>query len=92
MGAGITMGSQFLPGYVKTFSVICPVTDVRVFVELSDSPEMRLLRNELDCPLIEGIAHNPGIVPEAYMEDRLIVICSVEKGLEAGPYSLPGGI
>jgi len=84
IGASITIGSQFLPGYVKAFSRICPETDVRVTVEQSDRLEQKLLANELDCALIEGIAHDPSIVSEAYMEDHLSVICSVEQGWEQG--------
>ncbi len=84
VGASITIGSQFLPGYVKAFSEICPDIDVRVTVEQSDRLERKLLANELDCALIEGIAHDPHIVSEAYMEDYLSVICSTQKGWKQG--------
>jgi len=84
VGASITIGSQFLPGYVKAFSEICPEIDVRVTVEQSDRLERKLLTNELDCALIEGIAHDPHIVSEAYMEDHLSVICSTQKGWQQG--------
>lgn len=84
VGASITIGSQFLPGYVKAFSELCPETDVRVTVEQSDRLEQKLLNNELDCALIEGIAHDPHIVSEAYMEDSLSVICSPGMGWTQG--------
>lgn len=80
VGASITIGSQFLPNYVKTFSEICPGIDVRVTVEQSERLEQKILANELDCALIEGIAHDPNIVSKAYMEDHLSVICAAEKG------------
>lgn len=80
IGASITIGSQFLPNYVKAFSELCPGLDVRVTVDQSERLEQKILANELDCALIEGIAHDPNIVSEAYMEDHLSVICGTDKG------------
>ena len=84
IGASITIGSQFLPNYVKAFSELCPELDVRVTVEQSERLEQKILANELDCALIEGIAHDPNIVSEAYMEDHLSVICRRDKGWKQG--------
>lgn len=84
VGASITIGSQFLPGYVKAFSEACPGIDVRVTVEQSERLEQKLLANELDCALIEGVAHDPNIVSEPYMEDHLSVICAAENGWTQG--------
>ncbi len=84
VGAGITIGALSMPGYVKAFSKICPGVDVRVFVEQSDRLEQKILANELDCALVEGIFHDPRIVSEAYAKDRLVVLCSVEKGWTQG--------
>ena len=84
IGASITIGSQFLPCYVKAFTEVCPGIDVRVTVEQSESLERKILANKLDCALIEGIAHNPNIISEAYMEDYLSVICAPNKGWSQG--------
>ncbi len=84
VGASITIGSQFLPAYIKEFSLIYPETDVRVVIDQSDRLEKRILDNELDCALIEGIVHDPSVVSEAYMEDYLSVIAPVEKGWKNG--------
>lgn len=84
IGASITIGAQFLPSYVKAFSELCPEIDIRVTVEQSERLEQKLLANEIDFALIEGIAHNPSIVSEAYMEDYLSVICAVGKGWKQG--------
>lgn len=84
IGASITIGSQFLPSYVKAFSELCPGLDVRVTVEQSERLEHKILANELDCALIEGIAHDPNIVSEAYMKDHLSVICGTDKGWTQG--------
>lgn len=84
VGASITIGSQFLPGYVKAFSEVCPGIDIRATVEQSERLEQKLLANELDCALIEGIAHHPDLHAQAYMEDHLAVICSPEMGWKPG--------
>lgn len=84
IGASITIGSQFLPRYVKAFTEICPELDVRVTVDQSERLEQKIMANELDCALIEGIAHDPNIVSEAYMEDHLSIICSRDKGWKQG--------
>ena len=84
IGASITIGSQFLPRYVKAFTEICPGLDVRVTVDQSERLEQKIMANELDCALIEGIAHDPNIVSEAYMEDHLSVRCSRDKGWKQG--------
>ncbi len=84
IGAGITIGSQFMPGYVKAFSDLCPGIDVRVVVEQSDRLEQKIAENALDFALVEGIPHHPRIISEAYMEDRLVVISSAQKGWKMG--------
>ena len=84
LGASITIGSQFMPSYVKSFSKLCPGIDVRVFVEQSEILEQKILSNELDCALTEGIPHNPKIISKPYMEDHLVVFCSADKGFKNG--------
>ena len=84
VGASITIGSQFLPGYIKAYSEICPGIDVRVIVEQSDSLEHKILTNALDFALIEGIPRDPRIIAEAYMQDQLCVLCSPDKGWKQG--------
>ncbi len=84
VGASITVGSQFLPNYVKAFYSRYPGAEVKVLVAPSDELEQKILKNELDFALIEGIAHNPSLVSEAYMEDRLTVICPANSSFHAG--------
>ena len=84
VGASITIGSQFMPGYVKAYSDICPGIDVRVVVEQSDTLEHKILTNALDFALIEGIPRDPRIIAEAYMQDQLSVLCSADKGWKQG--------
>lgn len=48
VGASITIGSQFLPGYVKAFSGPCPGIDVRAPIDQGERLEKKLLDNELE--------------------------------------------
>lgn len=84
VGASITIGSQFLPGYIKAYSEICPGIDVRVIVEQSESLEHKILTNALDFALTEGIPRDPRIIAQAYMQDQLCVLCSPDKGWKQG--------
>lgn len=84
IGASITIGSQFLPSYVKAFSQMHPDVDVRVTIAQSDCLEQKLFANELDFALIEGIAHDSNIISESYMDDYLSIICSAEKDWQQG--------
>ncbi|WP_075877373.1 LysR family transcriptional regulator [Merdibacter massiliensis] len=76
IGSSITIGSQFLPNYVKEFYNIYPNTNVKVQIGPSDQLEKKILNNELDFALIEGVVHNHDFISEEYMEDCLTVICS----------------
>lgn len=80
VGASLTIGSQFLPHYVKTFSQRQPGTQVQVVVSSSDTLERALMSNKLDFALIEGISHNPAMHMEEYMEDQLSIIASPQSG------------
>lgn len=84
VGASITIGSQFLPSYVKAFYNRYPGTEVRVLVAPSDELEQRILTSELDFALIEGVAHHPSILSEEYMEDHLTVICPANGYFQNG--------
>lgn len=84
VGASITIGSQFLPSYVKAFYHRHPGTEVQVIISSSDKLEQALMCNKLDFALIEGISHNPAMHIEEYMEDRLSIIASPKEGFRQG--------
>lgn len=84
VGASITIGSQFMPNYVKAFHNLYPGTKVKVTVSPSDQLERQILRNELDFALIEGIPHTPSFISEEYMEDHLAVICPAKGSFTQG--------
>ena len=78
VGASISIGSMLLPGYVKAFRETHPDTTVKVKINRSDRLEQALSDNSIDFALIEGVVHDPALVCEDYMEDRLAVIVSPE--------------
>ena len=81
VGASLTIGSRFLPAYVRAFRASRPQLEIRAFVAPSDRLEEKLLRGELDLALVEGIIHSQALVSEPYMEDRLEVVCAKDSSL-----------
>lgn len=84
IGASITIGSQFLPNYVKAFYSRYPGTEVKAVIGPSELLEQKILDNRLDFALIEGVTHGSSLMSEAYMEDFLTVICPVNSGFRPG--------
>ena len=84
IGASITIGSQFLPSYVKAFESRRPGTEVKVFVRPSEQLEQDLLNNELDFALLEARTRLDALVAEEYMEDSLAVICPADGSFVQG--------
>lgn len=74
VGASITIGSQFMPSYVETFSKLNPGADVRVLIAPSDELEEKIISNELDLALVESFLHHEHMVAQPFMEDSLVVI------------------
>lgn len=79
VGASITIGSQFLPYYVKAYHNRYPGTEVKALIAPSEQLEKKIIDNELDFALIEGVAHSEALISEAYMEDQLAVICPASE-------------
>lgn len=83
-GASLTIGSMFLPGYVRDFGAVCPGVQVRALVAPSDELEQKILAGALDIALIEGSVHSGALVSRAYMRDRLTLIASPGSGFAPG--------
>ncbi len=76
IGASITIGTHLMPQYVSTFLKSHPQASIEVFIGSSDIIEKKILQNDLDFAFIEGTIHSDNIICDAYMKDRLAVICS----------------
>ncbi len=75
VGASITIGTHYMPTLVKQFAAAHPNADVRVLVSSSETIENKVLDNELDFALIEGIAHAPQLEKWEWMQDKLVAVC-----------------
>jgi len=83
MGASITIGNCILPALIEEFTKILPDVKVQVVIENSYAIEQKVLSNELDFALIEGITHNDSILFEPFMDDELVCICGKEHPLSS---------
>jgi len=81
VGSSITIGSYLLPQYVNRFYEQFPLIKVQVIIDNSEEIEKRIMTNEIDFGLIEGITHNPQIKSEKFMEDELVLICGTNHPL-----------
>lgn len=75
IGASLTIGTRFLPGYVKAFREKFPNAHVRALVAPTEILENKILKNELDLALIEGIPSSSFLQAESYLKDSLAVVC-----------------
>lgn len=74
VGSSVTIGSQFMPGYVEEYAKTHPNIDTQVLIGPSDLIEKKILKNELDFALVESPVHENNLVAEQYMEDYLVII------------------
>ena len=81
IGASITIGNYYLPGYVREMAGRWPQTTVRAFIENTGTLEAMLLANQLDAAVWEGDVHNPSLVGREIGRDHLQMICSPEHPL-----------
>ncbi len=84
IGASITIGSQFLPHYIKAFYSQFPGTEVQAVIDSSNQLEKKILTSELDLALIEDVPQTPFFCSEEYMDDRLSVVCAADGKFRAG--------
>lgn len=76
IGSSITIGSQFMPLFVRKFSSIHPYVDIRVTVEPSNLLEDKLLKNDIDLAFVETPIHASSLLAVPFSEDELTIICS----------------
>jgi DNA-binding transcriptional LysR family regulator len=75
IGASITIGTLLLPQYVSLFYQTYPHIKVHAVIDNSEEIEQRVMVNDIDFALIEGVIHNPHIKSLQFMEDEMILIC-----------------
>lgn len=78
LGASLSVGSTVLADYVKVYGLMYPQSDIRVFVEHNEIVEQRLIRNECDLALIEGVCSDDRIESVPFDRESLVCIASVD--------------
>jgi Transcriptional regulator len=81
IGSSITIGTHFMPNYIREFSKRFPNIQTFVTINSSDVIEKLVLDNELDFALIEGVVHSENIISKDFIKDELIVICDINNPL-----------
>lgn len=81
IGSSITIGTHYMPDYIKTFSQLSPHIKTYVTIDSSEVIEKLILSNELDFALIEGSVHSQQIQSKAFKEDELALICAPKSPL-----------
>lgn len=76
VGATLTIGALFLPKFAAEYTEENPGTEIRSLVAPTNVLEQKVLSYELDFALIEGIAHDPDLVIEDFMDDELCVVAA----------------
>ncbi|NLI54489.1 MAG: LysR family transcriptional regulator [Clostridiales bacterium] len=90
VGSSVTIGNRFLPSVVIRFREAHPQIEVKAAINSSEQLERRVLENELDLALIEGIAHHPKIVSSVFLQDELVVVCANDDPLAQSGAVTPG--
>lgn len=79
VGATFTIGSMYLPFYIKNFEQRYPDTQVKACCVPANILEQKILDNQLDFAFSEGVARNPAIVSYPYMDDHIAIIAAAGK-------------
>lgn len=75
IGATLTIGTTLMSDLVCQLNSAYPDIDVSVFVDNTKLLEHRLIHNELDLALVEGIILREEIQTEPVLRDKLELIC-----------------
>lgn len=78
IGVTLTIGNTLMAGLAETLKKRHPDLDLCVFVDNTRMIEHRMIHNELDIALVEGIIVREEIVTEPVVGDRMELICGPE--------------
>lgn len=81
IGATLTIGNTLMSKLVTLLNQQYPDIDVSVYVDNTRLLEHRMLHNELDIALVEGIILREEIHTEPVLQDKLEIICSPDHPL-----------
>jgi len=70
-----SIGLHELPPYLKEFRILYPDVDVQVEYRRSTQVYTQVLAGEVDLGLVAYPVRRKGLLVEAFMEDKMVVIC-----------------
>lgn len=76
VGATLTVGSTVLCPILDELRLVRPNVDLSVQVDNTRTIESKLLQNELDAAIVEGIIHREEILSSPIISDCLILVCA----------------
>ncbi len=89
LGATITAGTLYMPQLVNQYREISPHTKMYVTTSSTDLIEQKILDNEIDLALSEGIVHSEMINSEPMVEEELGIFCgSIDPIAQKGNVTL----
>ncbi len=86
IGSSVTFGIRNMADLVNRFGEIYPYIHARVQIDSSDIIEKKILSNELDLAVIEGVVHSDYISSKEIQKDKLIAVCSPAYPLARQPH------
>lgn len=81
LGATLTIGNTLISDLIVSLNEKYPDIDVSVFIDNTKILEHRMIHNELDLSLVEGIISHRDIQAEPVLDDKLEVVCSTKHPL-----------
>lgn len=76
IGSSITIANTLLCDCLNHYQEQYNCHNVQVFICNSSNLEDKVLHNELDLALIEGVPHHPDLLKQAFFQDELVVLCA----------------
>lgn len=84
IGSSITIANYILPFIMKKFQLECAQTPTFITIDNARAIEEKLVNNELDLGLIEGVITNDNLEKIPFSDYSLAVICSPDHHLASG--------
>jgi len=81
IGSTMTIGSRFLPSFIKEFQSKSENTELYLNIANGTSIQSKLLNNQLDIALIEDAIHEEDLTVIPFQKDRLTLILPLDHPL-----------
>ncbi|WP_027632070.1 LysR family transcriptional regulator [Clostridium hydrogeniformans] len=76
IGSSITIANFLLPKVIEKFETVHKNTPTKIIIDNAREVEEKLINNEIDLALLEGVIYNDQLIKIPFSSYRLIAICS----------------